>query len=145
MSESFSYLNPEQRESLKALPFPVLLPNQLPESWSVKSLNLSEDEENVDFELTLTGPSGSSFDLLATNGGVGDALPGDKSSTLEHPLLETLYIEHYLEEPEPKWFQAQWIELLENFSYAGFRGRSLSDEEASALINSLEVYEPAAS
>ncbi len=138
-----NYLTETQAESLARAPFDLLVLEALPDGWSVQSVTLTEEDEGeVDVQLLFSGPAGSRFELLATNGGVGDALPGEESSLVEHATLGTVYLEHYRENGKES-FQSQWIETAEDGAWVAVRGAGVTDRSAqSALIGSLVPYRP---
>lgn len=140
MSDGFAYLTAEQRESLRGLPFPVLIPLELPDGWSVSSLDAGTEDDETDVNLTLSG-AGASVVMMATDGGVGDALPGERTESLEHPELGTIFVEHY-EEPDPDEFQTQWLALDDCPASYALRGRGLDEAGLQALLDSLDLFEP---
>lgn len=137
---SFAYLTTEQRESLGELPFPVALPAELPDGWSSNSLSTSVEDEETDFELTLLGPDRAKVVFMATDGGVGDAVPGEATEIHKHPELGKVFVERY-EEPDPDEFQVQWFEIDDCAATFAFRGSGLAEGEFEVFLGAIDLFE----
>lgn len=134
MSEQFSYLDSAQRESLKGLPFAVLLPTEIQADWAVRAISFEEDEEDgASFSLSIGKEDGATLTFLATNGSIGDPVGGARSSKHTHPELGEIAIEH----EEDGDFLSDWLEFDNGFSAIG--GRGVSNEEIDFHIARLAV------
>ena len=128
MSEIFSYLASEERESLGTLPFPVFLPAQLMEGWTAQPGRISTEEDEASYEISFTKNAESVFRVLATDSGVGDALPGTSQSEIHHPELELVLVEH----EEDGSFQSDWLTL--DGGCLAVSGKGLTDSELESWI-----------
>lgn len=127
MSQPFHYLTSEQRESLRGLPFSVLLPTELPQGWRVEEFTSDAEEDGASFTLGI-GKGKARLNFLATNEGIGDPPGGMKRTRHQHPQLGEIKVEH----EEDGDFLSDWIEVDGGWFAVG--GSDTLDVDLDALI-----------
>lgn len=131
--EEFAYLSSEQKSILEDLPFPVLLPTELPSGWVLAGLDFEEHEEGSSFSLKLVSGPKQCF-LMTTDEGIGDAVPGVEQSNHQHPDFGVLRVEH----EEDGASLSDWIEVENGWS--AVRGEKLAAADLDLLIPLLVLY-----
>lgn len=131
MSDAFSYISSEERESLQALPFPVFLPSRVPEGWSAQPGQITVEEEETSYSKSFSKGSDSLFTIILTDSGIGDALPGQSQSEFHHPELDLVLVEH----EQDGTFQSDWLSL--DGGYLALSGKGTADSELEAWVSEL--------
>ncbi len=145
MSTTFDYLTEQDRERLRALPFPVALPSAIPADWVAQTpkveVDAFEGEEDVSFELTFSGPDSATLLFISTNGGIGDALiEDDTPKCFEHSRFGRIVV-LASEDPEDPELQSDWFpEVEDSPCYHSFRGDGVSDSDLKSFVVSLELF-----
>ena len=133
MSDSVPYLSKEQRIALQDLPFSVLLPTGLPGPWSLAGFEIDDSEEGVSFSLDLTAGT-KMLSFLTTNEGIGDPVPGVRTSVHVHPDWGSLTIEH----EEDGSCLSDWLEF--DGAWSAVTGRDLGDSELDLIVPLLQEF-----
>lgn len=142
---SFAYLSQADRDCLKRLSFPVVLPRELPGGWSAAPLELFEDLEldEVSLDANFLGPEGASWSVVSTPGGIGDAIPGEQDAShtlLQHPDFGQILVHFFSEEGRSEVLSDWFPEVEAASAYHSFRGSQVSRVDLDRLVGSLAVY-----
>lgn len=147
-----SYLGSTERERLRALPFPVLLPSQLPSGWSFRELTFQQDDEDPeDWSLTLAFSASDDREVLvcSATGGMGDPMGEGGEETLECPPFGPLVFtldEDLEDEEQPHFWQSQWFAQSDDSDvFYGLTGRDTDLESLQAFLHQVELYSSAQS
>jgi len=133
MNSPFEYLTEQQKESLKGLPFRVLLPSELPLGWSVEEVDVSEVEDGMSSAVTIKTATGK-LNFLATNEGIGDPPGGARTTVHYHPDFGSIKVEF----EDDGAFLCDWVEVEGGFGAVG--GHDVDDGEIETAVTSLAVY-----
>ena len=139
---NFAYLSEAEREQLRRLSFPVVLPRELPSGWKAKPLDLYQDGEETSLDASFVGPNSAEWSVVNTPGGIGDAIPGEEEARFElvqHPELGQMLV-HYFREDDRAEILSDWFpEIEEAPAYHSFRGAEVNQADLKALIASLTL------
>lgn len=143
---NFAYLSEADRERLRQLPFPVVLPRELPHGWKAAGpLELFEDRENdeISLDASFTGPDSAQWSVVNTPGGIGDALPGEDDLShrlIQHPDFGQILVYFFRDEKKAEVLSDWFPEVEDASAYHSFRGSDVSDSDLNSLITSLALY-----
>lgn len=139
MSQTFSYLSQGERERLRRLPFPVALPQKLPEGWQAQTLEITQDEENI-VEAPFLGPGNARVVVITADGGISDVIEGDSPRSREHDLFGTIVVSTN-SDSEASESQSCWFPIeVDEECYHCFTAENVPDEELWALVDSLARF-----
>jgi len=110
-----------------------MLPSQVPQGWTVASLDFDQDEDGASFALGLTKGE-ARLNFLTTNDGIGDPPGGARTSRHPHQDLGEITIEH----EEDGEFLSDWMEVEGGWS--ALAGSGPSDSELDQFVQSLTVF-----
>jgi hypothetical protein len=121
----------------------------LPAGWTGPELRFFEDpddEADKSLEAGFQGPDSAHWSVLTAAGGIGDPIPGDEnlqSAAFDHPDFGSITVHRYLEDGSPELLSEWFPDKEESRFYHSFRGANVSAQDLRALVDSLELFEPA--
>lgn len=146
MSVAFAYLSDADRERLRLLPFPVALPQRLPQGWTLQPPQIFEDPDDgeTSLEVPFQGPESARWSVTTTDGGVGDTIAGETEHSfkvVEHELFGNILVHSFKEDDVPE-VQSDWFpEDEEAEVFHSFRGAHVLEGDLALLVRSLDLLE----
>jgi len=126
-------------QQLRALPMGVVVPGDLPQGFSVRSVQAEDDPDwGASYRLTFEGPDGAELTVEGTAGGVGDIMRGQSRRKFENPNLGRGVLEFY--EPgseEPVDFHSHWLQAGPDAPFHSLSGKRLEPESVMKVAESL--------
>ncbi len=126
-------------QQLRALPMGVVVPGDLPEGFSIRSVQAEEDPDwGSSYRLVFQGPDGAELTVEGTTGGVGDIMRGQSRRKFDTPTLGRGVVEFYeADSQEPVDFHSHWLQAGPDTPFYGLSGKRLEPEPVLKIAEGL--------